>query len=149
VFAPLGGEQGTYHAGDKNFVRSNLDTPASDGTTVQRRMPTIDPKDLIGRSFLKDTVADGQRFRAKIVRASIEKYLELKRDPNHNRFLCELDGDTIDDIYTYNQILEFIERVWILRVIQNSFTVSAESAPSKVLYEHTTRTTRDLPTTYS
>jgi hypothetical protein len=65
---------------------------------------------LIGRSFLKDTEADGQRFRAKIVRAIIERDSELKRDPNHIRFLCEVDGDTVDGIYTYNQILDFIER---------------------------------------
>jgi hypothetical protein len=108
--ASLGGEKGTNHAGDKIFVRSNSDTPAFEGPTVSRRMPTIDPNDLIGRSFLEDTEADGQRFCAKIVRAIIEKDSELKRDPNHIRFLCEVDGDTLDDIYTYNQILDFIER---------------------------------------
>jgi hypothetical protein len=102
--APIGGEKGTNHAGDKIFVRSNSDTSASEGPTVPRRMPTIHPKDLIGSSFLKDTEADGQRFRAKIVIAIIEKGSELKRDPNHIRFLCEVDGDTVDDIYTYNQI---------------------------------------------
>jgi hypothetical protein len=75
-----------------------LDNPESDGPNVPRRMPTIDPKDLIGRSFLKDTEAYGQRFRAKILRAIIEKDSELKRDPNHIRFLCEVDGDTVDDI---------------------------------------------------
>jgi hypothetical protein len=86
--APLGGEQGTNHAGDIIFVRSNLDNPASDGPNVPSRTPTIDPEDLIGRSFLKDTEADGQRFRAKIVRAIIEMDSELKGDPNHIRFIC-------------------------------------------------------------
>jgi hypothetical protein len=47
-------------ASDKIFVLFSLDTPGSAGPTVPRRMPTIDPKDLIGRSFLKDTEADGQ-----------------------------------------------------------------------------------------
>jgi hypothetical protein len=108
--APLGGEKSTNHAGDKIFVRSNIDIPASEGPTVSTQMPTIDRKDLIGRSFLKDTEADGQRFRTKIVRAIIENDSELKHDPNHIRFLCELDGDTVDDIYTYKQILDFIER---------------------------------------
>jgi hypothetical protein len=73
-------------------------------------MPTIDPKYLIGRSFLKGKEAIGQRFRAKIMIAIIEKDSALKRYPNHIRFLCEVDGDTVDIIYTYNQILDFIER---------------------------------------
>jgi hypothetical protein len=44
------------------------------------------------------------------VRGNIEKESELKRDPNHIRFLCEVDGDIVDDIYTYSQIFDFIER---------------------------------------
>jgi hypothetical protein len=73
-------------------------------------MPTIDPKDLMGRSFLKNTEVDGQRLRANILRAIVEMDSELKRDPNHIRFLCEVDGDTVGNIYTYNQILDFIDR---------------------------------------
>jgi hypothetical protein len=43
------------------------------------------------------------------VRAIVEKDSKLKRDPNHIRFLCEVDGDTVDAIFTYNQIPDFIE----------------------------------------
>jgi hypothetical protein len=39
-----------------------------DDPSIKRRMVTIDPKDLIGRTFLKDTEEDGQRFRARVVR---------------------------------------------------------------------------------
>jgi hypothetical protein len=35
-------------------------------------MVTIDPKDLIGRTFLKETEEDGQQFRALVVRAIID-----------------------------------------------------------------------------
>ena len=93
--APVDGE--TNHAGDKVFVRSNLDTSATNGQTIPRRMPTIDPKDLLGRTFLKETEADGQRFRARIVRAITEKDAELQRDPEHIKFLCEVDGNTADE----------------------------------------------------
>ena len=106
--APVDGE--TNHAGDKVFVRSNLDTSTKTGQTIPRHMPTIDPKDLIGRTFLKETEADGQRFRARIVRAITEKDADLQRDPVHIKFLCEVDGDTADEIYSYNQVLDFIER---------------------------------------
>ena len=76
--APFGGENLTNHSGDKVFVRSNFDTTNSDDPKVTRRMPTIDPKDLIGRTFLKETETDGQRFRARIVRAIIDKDNEVK-----------------------------------------------------------------------
>jgi Reverse transcriptase (RNA-dependent DNA polymerase) len=33
----------------------------------------------------------------------------MKRDTEHVKFLCEVDGDTADEIYTYNQVLDFIE----------------------------------------
>jgi hypothetical protein len=36
--------------------------------------------------------------------------MELKRDPNYIKFLCEVEGDTNDDIYAYNQILDFTEK---------------------------------------
>jgi hypothetical protein len=36
-------------------------------------MATIDPKDLIGRTILKDAEEDGQRFRARFVRDVAEK----------------------------------------------------------------------------
>jgi hypothetical protein len=73
-------------------------------------MPTIEPKDLIGRTFLKDTESDGQRFCARIVCSIADKDAGIKRDPNHIKFLCEVDGDSADDIYTYNQVLDYIER---------------------------------------
>jgi hypothetical protein len=72
-------------------------------------MVTIDTKDLLGRSFLKDSAADGQRFRARIMRAILENDADLRR-PQHVKFLCEVDGDTANDIYTYNQVLDLIER---------------------------------------
>jgi hypothetical protein len=107
--APLGGE--SNHVDDKMFVRSKSDIKSTnDGPSVPRRMVTIDPKDLIGRTFLKDSEADGQRFRARIVRAIVEHDADLKRDPQHVKFLCDVDGDTADEIYTYNQVLDFIER---------------------------------------
>jgi hypothetical protein len=50
--APLGGE--VSHAADKLFLRSKSDKATTDEPSVPRRMPTIDPKDLLGLTFLKD-----------------------------------------------------------------------------------------------
>jgi hypothetical protein len=103
--APLGGE--VSHAADKLFVRSKLYEPNTDEPSVPRHMATID---LLDRTFLKDSEADGQRFKKRIVRAIPEHDADLKREPQHVKFPCEVDGDTADEIYTYNQVLEFIER---------------------------------------
>jgi hypothetical protein len=68
---------------DKLFVRSKSDQANTDEPSVPRRMPTIDPKDLFGRTFLKGPEADGQRFRARIVRTILEHDADMKCDPQH------------------------------------------------------------------
>jgi hypothetical protein len=101
--APLGGE--ISHVDDKLFVHSKADKSTTDEPSVPMRMPTIGPKDLMGCTFLKDSEADGQRFRARAVRAILGHDADLKRDPHHIKFLFEVDGDTSDEIYTYNRFL--------------------------------------------
>jgi len=73
-------------------------------------MVTIDPKDLIGRTFLKDSEEDGQRFRARVVRAVIDKEEDLKKGSEHMKFICEVPNSTVDEILTYNEILDHIAR---------------------------------------
>jgi hypothetical protein len=73
-------------------------------------MVTIDPKDLIGRTFLKDSEEDGQRFRARVVRAIVEKEEDLQKGPEYMRFICEVPNSTVDEIFTYNEILDRIEK---------------------------------------
>ena len=73
-------------------------------------MVTIDPKDLIGRTFLKDSEEDGQRFRARVVRAIVEKEEDLKKGAEYMRFICEVPNSNVDEIYTYNEILDHIEK---------------------------------------
>jgi hypothetical protein len=85
--APLGGE--VSHEADTLFFRSKSNQANTDEPSVPRRMPTIDPKDLLGRTFLKDSEADGQRFRARIVRAILEHDADMKHDPQLVKFLCK------------------------------------------------------------
>jgi hypothetical protein len=143
--APLGGE--ISHVDDKLFVRSKAEKSTTDEPGVPRRMPTIDPKDLMGCTFLKDSEADGQRFRARVVRAILDHDADLKRYPHHIKFLCEVDGDTADEIYTYNQVLDFTERdtslTWI--VTQNSCIASDASLGIKVHFVPQMKTTSNQP----
>ena len=78
--------------------------------TVKKRMVTIDPKDLIGRTFLKDTEDDGQRFRARVVRAIVKDQEDLKTRPEYLKFVCEVPNSDVDEILTYNEILDHIEK---------------------------------------
>jgi hypothetical protein len=83
-FSPLGGETASTYLGDSIFVRlqspPELNTDTVDGDpNLKKHMVTIDPKDLIGRTFLKETEEDGQRFRARVVHAIIDKDDELKK----------------------------------------------------------------------
>jgi hypothetical protein len=64
------------------FESSTIDgTVLDDDPSVQQRMVTIDPKDLIGRTFLKDSEEDGQRFRAREFCAVLDKEDNMKKDP--------------------------------------------------------------------
>jgi hypothetical protein len=118
--SPIGGETASNFLGDKIFIRSNFDSKVDTAPeeammddvnqTVKRRMATIDPKDLIGRTFLKDTDKDGQRFRARVVRVLVEKEEDLKKGPEYMKFICEVPNSNVDEILTYNEILDHIEK---------------------------------------
>ena len=83
----------------------------NDDPNVERRsLVTIDPADLIGRTFLKDSEEDGQRFRAQIVKAILEEDKEHRNDPQYIKFICSTDGQTADEIFSYNEVLDHIER---------------------------------------
>jgi hypothetical protein len=113
--SPLGGERASTYLGGTMFVcsklPSDLDPELIDNDpSVKRCMVTIDPKDLIGRTFLKDEEEDGQRFRARVVRAIIDKEDALKKGHEYMKFICEVPRSTVDEIFTYNEILDHIEK---------------------------------------
>jgi hypothetical protein len=116
--SPLGGETASNYLGDKIFIRSSKregdDTELSsldgDPSVRRRTMVTIDPKELIGRTFLKDSEEDGQRFRARVVRAVVDKEEDLKKGTEYKKFICEVPNSTVDEILTYNEIIDCIAR---------------------------------------
>jgi hypothetical protein len=67
---------------------------------VKRRMVTINLKNLIGQTFLKDSEADGQRFRAQVIQAITEKEEYLKKGLEYLRFICEIPNCNVDEILT-------------------------------------------------
>jgi hypothetical protein len=53
---------------------------------------------------------DGQWFRAHVVCAIIDKDDEMKKWSDYMKFICEVTNSTVDEIFTYNEILDHIEK---------------------------------------
>jgi hypothetical protein len=73
------------------------------------QLPLVDTSDLIGRTFLTEQ-EDGQIHRAWIVAAIEDHEAETQRNTDRMRFVCSVNDDKYEEIMTYNQILEHIER---------------------------------------
>jgi hypothetical protein len=71
---------------------------------IKKRMVTIGPKDLIGRIFLKDSEDDGQRFRACVVCAVVDREEKQKKGSEYMKFICEVPNSMVDEIFTYNDV---------------------------------------------
>jgi hypothetical protein len=65
----------------------------------KKRMATIDPKDLIGRTFLKDAEKDAQGFRVRVARAVADREEELKKGSEYMKFICKVPNSTVDEIF--------------------------------------------------
>jgi hypothetical protein len=92
-------------------------------TVPQTQLVIIDPGELIRRTFLTEPQEDGQRFRARIVRAIDDSNRELAADPERVKFVCSMNNDAFEDIIAYSDILQHLKRdeddnqVWKFRRI--------------------------------
>jgi hypothetical protein len=75
-----------------------------------RSMPTVDPKQLIGRTFLTDEDDNRERHRARIRRILLDD--TNREDPSYDnvRFILKLDGDQADQIVGYNQVIDQLNK---------------------------------------
>ena len=73
-------------------------------------MSTIDPADLIGRTFLMPPEEDGTRLRAKIIEAIETKERDLANDPVRIKFRCSVNDNEYEEIIAYNEILSHLEQ---------------------------------------
>jgi hypothetical protein len=115
-------------------------TVLDDDPSVQRRMVTIDPKDLIRPNFLKDSKEDGQRFRARVVRAVLDNEDNMKKEPQYMNFICEVPNLKVDEMYMYNEIFDHIEKD--KDDIENDNTSSDVSLHIKVHCAHLIKNTK-------
>jgi hypothetical protein len=70
----------------------------------------VDPQELLGCTFLMDTQEDGQRFRARIVECISDHESNVRRSDDHVKFRIFINEDAYEEIITYNELLDFIEK---------------------------------------
>ena len=73
-------------------------------------MLTIDIDSLIGKTYLTEPNEEGTRFRGKIVEAIEEDERAQAATPEARKFRCEVNDGEYEEILTYNQIMNFIEK---------------------------------------
>ena len=66
--------------------------------------------DLAGRTFLMNPDSSGQRFRARIVEMVDKHNHDVNNHPKRVKFLCKLDQNDREELMSYNQIMEYLNR---------------------------------------
>ena len=77
-----------------------------DGSEDIPPMSTINFDDLLGRTFLLPMDENGKRKRATI---SDHVHQDQVSREDQLRFKCKIDGDQLDDLISYNQLMEYLE----------------------------------------
>ena len=92
------------------FAEENKVDPDSIANHPSFQMEVVNPTDLVGRSFMLPTGDDGQRFRAHIVEAIGKFNDDLNASPEHVKFRCSINDDQYEELLTYRQIMDYIEK---------------------------------------
>ena len=76
-------------------------------SSPKHSMPILEPNDLVGRTFIIPQ-EDGQRLRARIVKAIDDYDEKLQRESTRLKFIFSTKDDTVEDVFTHNEILDHI-----------------------------------------
>ena len=83
--------------------------PNPDGSDNIRSMSIIIFDDLLGRTFLLPMDENGERKRATIPEHVKDLYQQQVSREDQPRFKLKIDGDQLDDLISYNQLMEYLE----------------------------------------
>jgi hypothetical protein len=73
-------------------------------------MVVVDPQELLGLTFLMDTQEDGQRLHACIVECISNHESNIRHSDDHVKFRISVNEDEYEEIITYNELMDFIEK---------------------------------------
>ena len=104
----------THHKGRINHKISHLMClfmvgPNPDGTDNTPPMSIINFDYLLGRTFLLPMDENGERKRATISEHVKDLYQQQVAREDQLRFKLKIDGDQLDDLISYNQLMEYLE----------------------------------------
>ena len=83
--------------------------PSPDGSDNTPPMSIINFDDLLKRTFLLPTDENGERKRATISENVKDLYQQQVSREDQLRFKLKIDGDQLDDLISYNQLMEYLE----------------------------------------
>ena len=88
------------------FIRSRDE----ENLSGSKPMPTFDPSDLIGRTFLLLPEENGERHRAKVTRQVVEIIDQDNGQRVENiKFIIDIGNGKVEELISYNQLLEHLE----------------------------------------
>jgi hypothetical protein len=73
-------------------------------------LPTIDPSELIGRTYIELPQDDGTQRRVTIKEVTPEYKSEVEIAPDLYKFKCQVGQDQFEEIMTYNQMRNHVEQ---------------------------------------
>jgi hypothetical protein len=88
-------------------------------------MATIDPDDLIGRTYLSLPLEDGTRARLRITELLNDDERDLHSHPTVLRFRSSNGDETYEEIISYNQLMDHLEEddgedgIWRFKTIED------------------------------
>ena len=88
------------------FIRSRDE----ENPSGSKPMPTFDPSDLIGKTFLLPPEENGERHRAKVTRQVVEIIDQDNGQRVENiNFILDIGNGKVEELISYNQLLEHLE----------------------------------------
>ena len=106
--SPLGDPEGSSPSqkAPTDFIRFRYE----ENPSGSKPMPTFDPSDLIGRTFLLPPEENGERHRAKVTRKVVEIIDQDTgiRVENIN-FILDIRNGKVEELISYNLLLEYLE----------------------------------------
>jgi hypothetical protein len=80
------------------------------GYNKQDHLAIVDAYKLVGRTFLMDPQDDGQRFCARIVNLVEDHQSKVRKSDHHHKFHISVNDDQYEEIITYNELMDFIQK---------------------------------------
>ena len=106
--SPLGDPEGSSpkQKAPTDFIRFRYE----ENPSGSKPMPTFDPSELIGRTFLLPPEENGERHRAKVTRKVVEIIDEdIGKRVENNIFILDRRNGKVEELISYDQLFEHLE----------------------------------------